>query len=207
MSIPPPPPPPPPSQVADETGQVQYATQTVTVTDRDAKALGQPVGSTTTVLLTAYPGGHSGAMESTSAAEGGAQQFLAQTASAAAPNVQVVYSASHIESVPDSVVSSIASLPTPSQTHGTFTQGDKSTSTPTHRMNDTTGTEYLNLAASQAVMVSHAEGGGGSHAAALEGIAEHDLASQLINEYVGSEGGGVATPTSGGGLQTDAITT
>lgn len=45
-------------QVADETGQVQYATQTVTVTDRDSKALGQPVGSTTTVLLTAYPSGH-----------------------------------------------------------------------------------------------------------------------------------------------------
>ena len=44
-------------QIADETGQVQYATQTVTVTERDAKALGQPVGSTTTVLLTAYPGG------------------------------------------------------------------------------------------------------------------------------------------------------
>lgn len=37
---------------------MQYATQTVTVTDRDAKALGQPVGSTTTVLLTAYPSGH-----------------------------------------------------------------------------------------------------------------------------------------------------
>ena len=46
-------------QVADETGQVQYATQTVTVTERDSKALGQPVGSTTTVLLTAYPSGHS----------------------------------------------------------------------------------------------------------------------------------------------------
>lgn len=42
-------------QVADDTGQVQYATQTVTVTENDAKALGQPVGSTTTVLLTAYP--------------------------------------------------------------------------------------------------------------------------------------------------------
>ena len=34
---------------------MQYATQTVTVTENDAKALGQPVGSTTTVLLTAYP--------------------------------------------------------------------------------------------------------------------------------------------------------
>ena len=44
-------------QVADETGQVQYATQTVTVSDRDAQALGQPAGTTTTVLLAAYPGG------------------------------------------------------------------------------------------------------------------------------------------------------
>ena len=43
--------------MADETGQVQYATQTVTVTENDAKALGQPPGSTTTVLLTAYPSG------------------------------------------------------------------------------------------------------------------------------------------------------
>ena len=45
-------------QAADETGQVQYATQTVTVCEKDAKALGQPAGTTTTVLLTAYPGGH-----------------------------------------------------------------------------------------------------------------------------------------------------
>lgn len=51
-----------PLQVADETGQVQYATQTVTVTENDAKALGQPVGSTTTVLLTAYPS-HAGSTE------------------------------------------------------------------------------------------------------------------------------------------------
>lgn len=59
-------------QIADETGQVQYATQTVTVTERDAKALGQPVGSTTTVLLTAYPGG-----QGTNAPQSdGSQQFL-----------------------------------------------------------------------------------------------------------------------------------
>lgn len=44
-------------EVADNTGQVQYATQTVTVSSKDAKALGQPPGTTTTVLLTAYPGG------------------------------------------------------------------------------------------------------------------------------------------------------
>ena len=44
-------------EVADNTGQVQYATQMVTVSAKDAKALGQPPGTTTTVLLTAYPGG------------------------------------------------------------------------------------------------------------------------------------------------------
>jgi len=60
-------------QIADETGQVQYATQTVTVTERDAKALGQPVGSTTTVLLTAYPGGQGNSSTSQSDSS---QQFL-----------------------------------------------------------------------------------------------------------------------------------
>ena len=64
-------------QIADETGQVQYATQTVTVTERDAKALGQPVGSTTTVLLTAYPGGQgTNAPQSDSS-----QQFLTSVSS------------------------------------------------------------------------------------------------------------------------------
>ena len=94
--------------MADETGEVQYATQTVTVTDRDAKALGQPVGSTTTVLLTAYPGGHSGATGSTvgttssgeqlsnPSPEVGSPQFLTSQPNAAS-NVQVVYSASHID--------------------------------------------------------------------------------------------------------------
>ena len=73
--------------MADETGEVQYATQTVTVTERDAKALGQPVGSTTTVLLTAYPGGHSGGVESGSEST----QFLSPpTTTTNVPNVQVM---------------------------------------------------------------------------------------------------------------------
>lgn len=99
--------------MADETGEVQYATQTVTVTDHDAKALGQPVGSTTTVLLTAYPGGHSGgsgqaaggtslpgeqqAASSTSDSE--SQQYLTSQPNAAG-NIQVVYSASHMDPMP-----------------------------------------------------------------------------------------------------------
>ena len=100
------------SKVADETGEVQYATQTVTVTDRDAKALGQPVGSTTTVLLTAYPGGHSGGLAT---ADSG-QQYLSQpNVSPGVPNVQVVYSAAHIDSIPDSIVSSISTGDTQTQ--------------------------------------------------------------------------------------------
>lgn len=109
-------------QLADETGEVQYATQTVTVTDHDAKALGQPVGSTTTVLLTAYPGGHSGSTgqpteatplaadqqqsasaasasaNASSVAESASQQYLTSQPSAAG-NIQVVYSASHMDSM------------------------------------------------------------------------------------------------------------
>lgn len=73
--------------MADETGEVQYATQTVTVTERDSKALGQPVGSSTTVLLTAYPGGHSGGVDSEAN-----QPFLSPptTTTNVPPNVQVV---------------------------------------------------------------------------------------------------------------------
>ena len=90
------------SQVADETGEVQYATQTVTVTERDAKALGQPVGSTTTVLLTAYPGGHSGATtgtETSTATQPVSDQLLTTQQNSSSTNVQVVYSASHIDSI------------------------------------------------------------------------------------------------------------
>lgn len=81
-----------PSQVADETGQVQYATQTVTVTERDAKALGQPVGTTTTVLLTAYPSSHNGANSDNQQfySEPNATQTNSETTSSAAhPSVQV----------------------------------------------------------------------------------------------------------------------
>ncbi|CAI8037285.1 DNA-binding protein P3A2 [Geodia barretti] len=72
-------------QVADETGEVQYATHLVTVTEKDAKALGQPVGSTTTVLLTAYPGGHSGGVESGTEST---ELISPPTTSATVPNVQ-----------------------------------------------------------------------------------------------------------------------
>lgn len=151
---------------------MQYATQTVTVTDRDSKALGQPVGSTTTVLLTAYPGGHNGAAAAAAGGGGGAgggapgtggnppggmavgaggggggsgsggvgmtttggeppslspsdasshQQFLttSQQASSAttAGNVQVVYSASHVEPIPGTMSSDV----TNSQNIGNFT--------------------------------------------------------------------------------------
>ena len=101
---------------------MQYATQTVTVTDHDAKALGQPVGSTTTVLLTAYPGGHSGsssqpaeatplaaeqqqssaAVAAASAVESASQQFLTSQPSGAG-NIQVVYSASHVDAISSSL--------------------------------------------------------------------------------------------------------
>lgn len=100
------------SQVADETGEVQYATQTVTVTERDAKALGQPVGSTTTVLLTAYPGGHSGSVgEASTVTQPASDQLLVTHAqqNSSSTNIQVVYSASHMESISDSISTSIPS--------------------------------------------------------------------------------------------------
>lgn len=101
----------PGSQVADETGEVQYATQTVTVTERDAKALGQPVGSTTTVLLTAYPGGHSGAVggEASTVTQPASDQLLVTQQNSSSTNIQVVYSASTMESISDSIGTSIPS--------------------------------------------------------------------------------------------------
>ena len=102
---------------------MQYATQTVTVTERDAKALGQPVGSTTTVLLTAYPGGHSGAAgtEATTAAQPVSDQLITTQQTSSSSNVQVVYSASHIDSIGTSAPSS-SSAASDSQTGGeTFT--------------------------------------------------------------------------------------
>ena len=96
------------SQVADETGDVQYATQTITVTERDAKALGQPVDSTTTVLLTAYPGGHSGATgsEASTAAQPVSDQLITTQQASSSTNIQVVCSASHVDSIGTSAPSS-----------------------------------------------------------------------------------------------------
>jgi len=180
--------------VADETGDVQYATQTVTVTERDAKALGQPVGSTTTVLLTAYPGGHSGGLDS---ATDTSQQFLSPpSTSTNVPNVQVVYSASHIDTIPDTLVSSIsssvpqtyssasattvASMPSLDPTAMVMAQGGGAA------IQDSTA-EYLNPAAGQDVMV------GGNIAAAADprtgaeaNPTDTDIAAQLISEYVAS---------------------
>ena len=98
---------------------MQYATQTVTVTDHDAKALGQPVGSTTTVLLTAYPGGHSGAsgqdagttplsgeqQTTSSTTDSASQQYLTSEPNTPG-NIQVVYSASHIDTMPSGLADS-----------------------------------------------------------------------------------------------------
>ena len=147
--------------MADETGEVQYATQTVTVTDRDAKALCQPVGSTTTVLLTAYPGGHSGATGTAAPSATGerprnpssdsSNQHFLTTQPNTAGNVQVVYSASHIDSMPDNMPSN----------------------------------DYLNPAAGQDIMLQHSRANidaniGGSS----EGTdSSSDLAAQLIREY------------------------
>lgn len=115
----------------------------MTVTDRDAKALGQPVGSTTTVLLTAYPGGHNGAAGAGGVAGTGGnpptgsgggvtatggepptvstsdasnhQQFLTSiqqpSSSTTAGNVQVVYSASHVEPIPGTISSDVTNPP------------------------------------------------------------------------------------------------
>ena len=177
-------------QVADETGEVQYATQTVTVTERDTKALGQPVGSTTTVLLTAYPGGHSRAVggEVSAAAQPASEQLLATTQQqqqgSTSTNVQVVYSASHMESISDSIGTSIPS--SVSATAETFSStlavssgvvGEVSgvTSTMSSMLStmastttiptiaDVVGSEYLNPTAGQEMMMGGAtdSGGGG----------------------------------------------
>ena len=157
------------SQVADDTGEVQYATQTVTVTERDAKALGQPVGSTTTVLLTAYPGGHSGAVggEASTVTQPVSDQLLVTQQNSSSTNIQVVYSASHMESISDSICTTIpSSIPqTESETFtatfatsavaaevtdvGTSMGGALSTATTresevTPSISDVVATEYLN---------------------------------------------------------------
>lgn len=158
---------------------MQYATQSVTVTDRDAKALGQPVGSTTTVLLTAYPGGHSKGLSTT---ESGTQ-FLSDTTPAQnIPNVQVVYSAAHIESIPDSIVSSISSNPAVQPSQNFASESTTSGNVAGQAIGDSA--EYLNPAG-QDMMVGGGGGEGDSHTDAT--ASETDLASQLINQYTGAD--------------------
>ena len=86
---------------------MQYATQTVTVTDRDAKALGQPVGSTTTVLLTAYPSGH-GPPSGPPAAATSSQQQLFPPASSSSSTAQLAQ-ASAVSTAPSVQVSMVSS--------------------------------------------------------------------------------------------------
>ena len=168
-------------QVADESGEVQYATHTVTVTDRDAKALGQPVGSTTTVLLTAYPGGHSGAMGSSD----GGQQFLSQTSTSTnVPNVQVVYSAAHIDSIPDSIVSSMSTADGgQTENFGTDTNTKRGDGT-NQAIGVSIGTEYLNPAGQGIVMATSSQEGSSR---STEETSQADLAAELISQYTGAE--------------------
>lgn len=151
------------------------------MTDRDAKALGQPVGSTTTVLLTAYPGGHSGAMGSGDSG----QQFLSQTsASTNVPNVQVVYSAAHIESIPDSIVSSMSTADGgQTENYGTDTNTKRSDST-SQPIGVSIGAEYLNPAGQGIVMATSSQEGS---ARSTEEASQADLAAQLISQYAGAE--------------------
>ncbi len=174
-------------QIADETGKVQYATQTVTVTERDAKALGQPVGSTTTVLLTAYPGGHNGSVASSDSG----QQFLSQgatttaasaPAASSAPNVQVVYSAAHIDSIPDTIVSSMSTTDTQSHVYTTDATSTQGSTVSTVNPSMTASSEaYLSLAGQQ--LLSNASSSGTGSVAEVE---PDDLATELISQYTGS---------------------
>lgn len=134
------------------------------------------MGSTTTVLLTAYPGGHSGAMGSSDSG----QQFLSQpTTSTSAPNIQVVYSAAHIDSIPDSIVSSISTSDGgQTETFGTNVnvgQGDGAHQT----TGDSSGAEYLNPAGQGIVMATASQEGSG------QATSQADLAAQLISQYTG----------------------
>ena len=209
---------------------MQYATQTVTVTDRDAKALGQPVGSTTTVLLTAYPGGASAAgggggaggteQQPTNPASDAAaaaaavsaaatQQFLTTTqpSSVSAPgNVQVVYSASHVDPMPDSMASGnpanpdlatdFTSAPPPPSTQiapemgpsgAAMGHGGLATSQADNSAVPMGVSDYLNPASSREMMMPHAANSnvGGAN----EADTANDLAAELIREYsLGTEG-------------------
>lgn len=190
-------------QLADETSEVQYATQTVTVTERDAKALGQPVGSTTTVLLTAYPGGHSGASSSSTGpaaalgepinpgtSDASSQQFF-NTQPSSAGNVQVVYSASHIDSMSSGVTNpdlTDYTTSTSSQVPGDGTISSLArTQQPDGNAVSAMGvSDYLNPAAGREVMMPHNDSNVGG---ASEVDTAGDLAAELIREYsLGAEG-------------------
>lgn len=207
---------------------MRYATQTVTVTERDAKALGQPVGSTTTVLLTAYPGGHSGAStsgggESAAAGVGGGaeqqpvnpasdstvasvvsagatQQFLTTTqpSSTAPPgNVQVVYSASHVDPMPDSMTSNPANQDLAADFTSSAPQialalgpagtiAGMATSQADSAAVSMGVSDYLNPASSREVMMPHPDSNVGG---ASESDTTNDLAAELIREYtLGADG-------------------
>ena len=265
--------------MADETGEVQYATQTVTVTDRDAKALGQPVGSTTTVLLTAYPGGHNGAAASATTGAGGPgggavtggnppsggggggvgvtatggepptmstsdasshQQFLTSTqqpsTSATAANVQVVYSASHVESIPGTMPSNVTNPPN----LGDFTSAG---SNPMGGVSNETGaitgiapppqsvdpgsvaaaaavamgvSDYLNPnpPSSREAMLAAAAASSQSSGGVVDGAmgmadadASSDLAAELIREYSLGGGATVGDGGMGGVKESDQLAT
>ena len=184
---------------------MQYATQTVTVTDRDAKALGQPVGSTTTVLLTAYPGGHSGASASSTGpatvlgeqpinptSDASSQQFFTAQPSSAG-NVQVVYSASHIDSMSSGVTNpELTDYNTPASSQvpvdGTNNSLSRTQQSDGNAVSAIGVSDYLNPAAGQEVMMPHNDGNvnvGGANEVDTAG----DLAAELIREYsLGTEG-------------------
>ncbi len=161
--------------------EMKVPTQTVTVTDRDAKALGQPVGSTTTVLLTAYPGGHNGnnvtrsddviAADSTT---GGA--FLASQANSGPgnppPNIQVVYSGTGIE----------GSVPTPQSDVPSFPSSTTTNQIPSASavLQASVANEYLTAAASQELLEAT------SSISTIPNRGDDvstDLAAQLMNQY------------------------
>jgi len=151
------------------------------VTDRDAKALGQPVGSTTTVLLTAYPGGQNGStatqqddnMATCDSSSG--QTFLTNKATTGnPPNIQVVYSGSTVEALTNAQAAT-ESFPA---TTSIASSGELQVSA---------ANEYLTAAASQELLEATSN---------ISTIANRgddgstDLATQLINQYTaGVEGG------------------
>lgn len=170
------------------------------MTDRDAKALGQPVGSTTTVLLTAYPGGHNGnaanrigeGVASTSQdASGGLLSSQANsTGTGNPPNIQVVYSSSHIDSIPGTLASSTTTSVSETVPFSVSTSTNASSIPSSEDMAVSVGNEYLTAAASRELLEATSnistipnQGDDGST----------DLAAQLINQYTAGVGGDGAT--------------